>query len=206
MPLSIMSSSTGSGHSVWVFDAAGLRGCDFVIRCTFDGLSADEEARFLEWCTNEKGKLRLHVCMRGSRRISPGGGSVVASQHRAGAEAEGLPLDGELREYLKATYLKPLRDAERELRAGRRSRLSRILGAMPTMGAQGKAAAHGAEQLAGAAHDQTAAHGDHTVNRAGDVGILCVGFAFVETAGRDDEFGGGDQRGAGSLAQRADWR
>ena len=75
-------------------DADGRRGRDFVVRCTFDGLSADEEARFLEWCTNEKGKLRLHVCMRGSRRISPGGGSVVASQHRAGAEAEGLPLDG----------------------------------------------------------------------------------------------------------------
>lgn len=126
-------------------DAAGVRGCDFVVRCTFDDLSADEEARFLEWCTNEKGKLRLHVCLRGSRRISPGGGTVVASQHRAGADAEGLPLDGELREYLKATYLKPLRDAERELRAGRRSRLSRILGAMPAMGPQGKPAVHGAE-------------------------------------------------------------
>lgn len=122
----------------------GTRGCDFVVRCTFDDLSADEEARFLEWCTNEKGKLRLHVCMRGARRISPGGGSIISSQHRAGAEGEGLPLDGELREYLKATYLKPLRDAEREMRAGRRSRLSRILGAMPAMGSQSKPAALGA--------------------------------------------------------------
>lgn len=122
----------------------GTRGCDFVVRCTFDELSADEEARFLEWCTNEKGKLRLHVCMRGARRISPGGGCIISSQHRAGAEGEGLPLDGELREYLKATYLKPLRDAEREMRAGRRSRLSRILGAMPTMGPQSKPAARGA--------------------------------------------------------------
>lgn len=122
----------------------GTRGCDFVVRCTFDDLSADEEARFLEWCTNEKGRLRLHVCMRGARRISLGGGSIISSQHRAGAEGEGLPLDGELREYLKATYLKPLRDAEREMRAGRRSRLSRILGAMPTMGPQSKPAALGA--------------------------------------------------------------
>ncbi len=122
----------------------GTRGSDFVVRCTFDDLSADEEARFLEWCTNEKGKLRLHVCMRGARRISPGGGSVISSQHRAGAEGEGLPLDGDLREYLKATYLKPLRDAEREMRAGRRSRLSRILGAMPAMGAQSKSADLGA--------------------------------------------------------------
>lgn len=132
----------------------GARGCDFVVRCTFDDLSADEEARFLEWCTNEKGKLRLHVCTRGARRISAGGGSVVYSQHRAGLEGEGLPLDGELREFLKATYLKPLRDAEREMRAGRRSRLSRILGAMPTMGPQSEPAPPGANNTL---HDTLAA-------------------------------------------------
>lgn len=125
--------------------ADGRRGFDFIVRCTFDDLDADEESRFLEWCANEKGKLRLHVCIRGARRVSPGGGSIISSQHRAGAEGEGLPLDGELREYLKATYLKPLRDAEREMRAGRRSRLSRILGAMPTMGSQSKPAAEGGD-------------------------------------------------------------
>lgn len=125
--------------------ADGARTLDFIVRCTFDNLSADEEARFLEWCTNEKGQLRLHVCMRGTRRIAPGGGNIISSQHRAGAEGEGLPLDGELREYLKATYLKPLRDAEREMHAGRRSRLSRILGAMPTMGSQGRPANPGAD-------------------------------------------------------------
>lgn len=124
-------------------DADGIRVCDFVLRCSFDGLTPDEEARFLEWCTNEKGKLRLHVCLRGALRASPGGGSVVTSQYRAGADGEGLPLDGELREYLKATYLKPLRDAERELRAGRRSRLSRILGAMPSMGNEWRPAVEG---------------------------------------------------------------
>jgi putative ATP-dependent endonuclease of OLD family len=126
-------------------DTAGIRGNDFIVRCTFDCLTPDEEARFLEWCTNEKGTLRLHVCMRSSRRPSPGGGSVIASLHRSGTQAEGLPLEGELREYLKATYLKPLRDAERELRAGRRSRLSRILGAMPSMGPQSRPAADGAD-------------------------------------------------------------
>ena len=125
-------------------DGEGVRECDFIVRCTFDDLTPEEESRFLEWCANEKGKLRLHVCMRGTRRLSPGGGSVIASQHRAGREGEGLPLDGDLREYLKATYLKPLRDVERELRAGRRSRLSRILGAMPVMGPQEKSAEEGA--------------------------------------------------------------
>ncbi|MEC7795464.1 MAG: AAA family ATPase [Pseudomonadota bacterium] len=124
-------------------DATGERGRDFFLRCTFDGLTPDEESRFLEWCSNENGKLRLHVCLRSALRASPGGGSVVTSQYRAGAEGDGLPLEGELREYLKATYLKPLRDAERELRAGRRSRLSRILGAMPAMGDEWKRGATG---------------------------------------------------------------
>jgi putative ATP-dependent endonuclease of OLD family len=119
-------------------DATGVRARDFVLRCTFDDLNPEEESRFLEWCTNEKGNLRLHVCMRGSLRALPGGGSVVSSQYRGGHDGEGLTLDGELREYLKATYLKPLRDAERELHSGKRSRLSRILGAMPAMGFQGK--------------------------------------------------------------------
>jgi len=119
-------------------DSAGVRAWDFTLRCTFDGLTPEEESRFLEWCVNEGGTLRLHVCMKGAVRTSPGGGSVVTSQHRAGVEGDGLPLDGELREYLKATYLKPLRDAERELSAGRRSRLSRILGSMPVMGPQAK--------------------------------------------------------------------
>ncbi len=84
---------------------------------------------------------RLHA---GARRVSPGGGSIISSQHRAGADGEGLPLDGELREYLKATYLKPLRDAERENAAGPPVAHFAHFGAMPTMGDQSKPAAPGA--------------------------------------------------------------
>lgn len=121
----------------------GIRASELLIRCTFDDLKPDEESRFLEWCTNEHGRLRLHVALRAWLRPSPGGGSVAVSQHRAGKDADGLPLEGDLREYLKATYLRPLRDAERELRSGRRSRLSRILGAMPIMAEQSKEAIAG---------------------------------------------------------------
>lgn len=165
--------------------ADGTRESDFVVRCTFDNLTADEEARFLEWCTNEKGKLRLHVCMRGARRASPGGGSIVSSQHRAGPEGEGLPLDGELREYLKATYLKPLRDAEREMRAGRRSRLSRILGAMPTMGPESKPAAKGASATL---HDTLAA-ADAAVRGNPAVGSVAnsVNTDFLEKLSFEDD-------------------
>lgn len=124
-------------------DPSGLRTTELLIRCTFNGLSPEEESRFLEWCTNEDGTLRLYVCLRASLRSLPGGGPTVSMQHRAGKDADGLALEGELREYLKATYLPPLRNAERELRSGRRSRLSRILGAMPTMKLQASAAAVG---------------------------------------------------------------
>src|SRR5258708_27682166 len=40
----------------------GERGTELLIRCTFDELIPDEQARFLEWCSNEVGTLHLHVC------------------------------------------------------------------------------------------------------------------------------------------------
>ena len=113
------------------------------IRCTFDALTADEEARFLEWCDNEGGALRLRVNLRGTLRKLAGGGSKVITYYRAGKDMDGLPLEGDLREYLKTTYLKPLRDAEHELIPGRRSRLAKILGALPDMLNQSKEAVAG---------------------------------------------------------------
>jgi len=41
----------------------GERENNLFIRCTFDGLTSDEKSRFLEWCTNENGILRLHICL-----------------------------------------------------------------------------------------------------------------------------------------------
>ena len=121
----------------------GKRVGELLIRCTFDQLTPDEQARFLEWCSNESGTLRLHVCLRGTLRKLGGGGETALTQYRAGKAGDGHPLDGDLREYLKSTYLRPLRDAERELRSGRRSRLSRILGALPSMAEQADAAPAG---------------------------------------------------------------
>jgi putative ATP-dependent endonuclease of OLD family len=150
------------GNDFYV-DPTGKRCSELLIRCTFDGLSPDEEARFLEWCSNEGGTLRLHVCLRASRRVSPGGGESVITQYRSGHDADGAPVEGDLREYLKATYLRPLRDAERELRSGRRSRLSRILGAMPAMAPQAKPAAAGAPAtLIDTLHTADAAVGANT--------------------------------------------
>lgn len=123
--------------------ADGTRVSELLIRCTFDGLTPNEEACFLEFCSNEEGSLRLHVCLRAALRKAAGGGESVTSQYRTGKDGGGLPLEGDLREYIKSTYLRPLRDAERELRSGRRSRLSRILGALPAMASQAEPAAPG---------------------------------------------------------------
>mgnify|MGYP005849168917 CR=1 FL=1 len=116
--------------------AGGSRVTELLLRCTFDDLTPDEEARFLEWCSNEDGALRLHVCLCATLRKTPGGGDSVIPLYRAGMNADGPTLEGDLREYIRSTYLRPLRDAERELRSGRRSRLSRILGALPVMAKQ----------------------------------------------------------------------
>ncbi len=99
----------------------------FRIELTFDGLTDAEAKNFTEWigwtgegvdCTTS---LRLNYDVkRNSERILP-------SDVKAGADKEGLSLDAEAREYLKATYLKPLRDAKAELIPKRNSRLSQIL-------------------------------------------------------------------------------
>lgn len=122
----------------------GTRDGSLLIRCLFDGLTAGEQSRFMEWCTNEAGTLRLYICLRGTLRQQSGGGFSVLTQYRACKDADGMPVEGDLREYLRSTYLRPLRDAERELRSGRRSRLSKILGALPTMASQSAPAQAGA--------------------------------------------------------------
>lgn len=105
------------------------------IRCSFEGLTEDEETRFLEWTTlGLDGKLRLFVTLLGRR------GERTWYERRAGFAGDGPTVDGELREHIRATYLRPLRDAERELRPGRRSRLSQILSSLPELVGQGETA------------------------------------------------------------------
>ena len=51
----------------------------------------------------------------------------VFTELRAGESTDGVVLEGKARELLKCVYLRPLRDAEREMSAGRNSRISQIL-------------------------------------------------------------------------------
>lgn len=101
------------------------------IEATLCGLSPDQEASVLEWLTLEKGgtcSLILHL----EARYHPPQAKKRARVDtivRTGTNGTGPEVGYAVRELVRATYLRPLRDAEGELRPGRQSRLSQILGA-----------------------------------------------------------------------------
>jgi putative ATP-dependent endonuclease of OLD family len=99
------------------------------IECIFRGFDAEnnEAANFLEWLGIEKNKdghdqYFLKVTLNAERKDRK-----ISYNIKAGPDDEGIQLDGVARDFLRVTYLKPLRDAERELIPGRRSRLAQIL-------------------------------------------------------------------------------
>ncbi len=96
---------------------------DFHIECVFEDLKAHEASSFLEWLGfNASGKNFLKIWLSAKRKDRK-----IFYEVRAGADDEGSQLSGEARDYLRATYLKALRDAENELSPKKGSRLSQIL-------------------------------------------------------------------------------
>jgi len=97
------------------------------IEIIFKGLKPNEARYFTEWLgwdgEGDKAtpKLRLiYDVNRNSERIFP-------ADVKAGMDDIGYSLSAEAREFLKVTYLRPLRDAEHELIPKKYSRLSQIL-------------------------------------------------------------------------------
>ncbi|MEV6750422.1 ATP-dependent nuclease [Streptomyces sp. NPDC088394] len=104
----------------------------FTIGCAFTDLSTEEQAVFLELLTHDRdGAAWLCVTFK-AQRMDPLRNRVSVTT-RTGSDGNGPALDGAARELLRATYLRPLRDAEAELRSGRGSRLSQILAGYPAM-------------------------------------------------------------------------
>lgn len=98
----------------------------FRIELRFESLADEEAKHFTEWLgwegegENATPFLRLiYDVKRSLERIFP-------SDITAGVDNEGNQLTAEARDYLKITYLKPLRDANNELIPKRNSRLSQI--------------------------------------------------------------------------------
>ena len=106
------------------------RATTYKIESVFRGFTHAEAGPFLEWLGFEEANGRkdyvLHLRLTG--QIKP---DRIVTDLRAGPDEIGKPLDGEARARLRVTYLKPLRDAESELTAGRRSRFAQILRAHP---------------------------------------------------------------------------
>ncbi|UXT97934.1 ATP-dependent nuclease [Agrobacterium tumefaciens] len=110
----------------------GERSREIRIQCKLDNLSLSDKAAFAEYLTYEdRGGVRsavlyvnwtatLGVRAAAQRRFT-------AVDVRSGAAADGPQFDQAARILLCATYLRPLRDAERAMSAGRGSRLSQIL-------------------------------------------------------------------------------
>ncbi|HDG1710306.1 MULTISPECIES: ATP-dependent nuclease [Enterobacterales] len=103
-----------------------------VIRLTFSGLTAADRGAFSEFLTyetiGEAVETVLIITWVAKRNTKEGSSRrVLPPEWRTGAMGDGPLLDLGARSLLTATYLRPLRDAERAMSAGRGSRLSQIL-------------------------------------------------------------------------------
>lgn len=97
------------------------------IELKFKGLLDEEAKNFTEWLTWEGQGEESTPILRVFYDVKRKDYKILPSEVKAGADTEGYSLTAEAREYLKATYLRPLRDAENELISKRNSRLSQIL-------------------------------------------------------------------------------
>lgn len=107
------------------------RASSLTVRGTFRDLTNGEKARFLEWLSLDGTNACLVITLQATRREVAGRSRRIYVSTRAGRRADGPALEGEIRDFLQATYLRPLRDAEAELSGGRGSRLAQILEAHP---------------------------------------------------------------------------
>ncbi|MBA0158967.1 ATP-dependent endonuclease [Dickeya dianthicola] len=108
-----------------------IRSNTLCIEATLCGLSVDQEASVLEWLTlGEDGNCSLILNLEARFHLPQATKrSRVETIVRTGVNGSGPEVGYAVRELVRATYLKPLRDAEAELSSGRHSRLSQILGA-----------------------------------------------------------------------------
>ncbi|WP_456363386.1 ATP-dependent nuclease [Priestia aryabhattai] len=106
----------------------GVSSNEIKIECIFAGLSEEEAGVFLEWLSfDEDDNYELIVRLTAKKIKSKITGDRIEKIIKAGPINADNRLEGFTQELLKATYLKPLRDAKNELKPGFRSRLAQIL-------------------------------------------------------------------------------
>lgn len=131
---------TTSAEWVSITDTDFLSGKnELQIKLQFVDLSICESGIFLEHLTTEENadqidEPRLYITLTAklTRNFSKKTQYIKTEIH-SGKIGDGPIIERDIRDYLATTYLKPLRDAEAELKAGRSSRLSQILGSSSSL-------------------------------------------------------------------------
>lgn len=109
-------------------NSAGDSENEFFIKCVFQEFTVNEAKNFIEWLTFSKNtntdevEYSLILNFRAWKEKNR-----IYTEVKAGSREDGIRLDGKAKELLKCTYLRPLRDAAREMSSGRNSRISQIL-------------------------------------------------------------------------------
>ena len=110
----------------------GERESEIQVRCQFKGLTRRDKGAFAEYLTYPAGDGDDDVSLYVNYSAKHVADTVrnrrfVSVDVRSGENGDGPTMAAEARDLLRATYLRPLRDAERAMAAGRGSRLSQIL-------------------------------------------------------------------------------
>ncbi|NQS90524.1 AAA family ATPase, partial [Patescibacteria group bacterium] len=97
------------------------------IECIFKGLKDEEAMHFTEWIGMDGEGDEAIPYLKVILDVQHNKEKILPFDIKAGADESGYVLTAEAREYLKTTYLKPLRDVQSELVPRKNSRLSQIL-------------------------------------------------------------------------------
>ena len=100
---------------------------EFKIECVISEFTPNEAKNFIEYLEFKRETDGLHYYLRLYYRAWKEKNNRILTDLRINDPNDGVSLDSRARELLKAVYLRPLRDAEREMHSGRNSRLSQIL-------------------------------------------------------------------------------
>jgi len=125
---------TTDQERLWLDDSdfnARAQDRDIRVMCKFQGLTSSDQRAFLEYLTygnDQDGEpvLYLHWTAKETGKVLRGR-PYRQYETRSGANGDGPEFAPNARELLRATYLRPLRDAEQALSAGRGSRLAQVL-------------------------------------------------------------------------------
>lgn len=98
----------------------------FRIELVFDDMEK-EAHHFNEWIEYHRDGDKIFPYLTLTYEVYKKNGRIIQSDISAGSHGQGKPLKAEAKEYLKTTYLKPLRDANFDLTPKQNSRLSQIL-------------------------------------------------------------------------------